>query len=49
MAITAHWIARDAQTAKLVLKTALIAFNHAPGNHTGKALAARCLANPSVL
>jgi hypothetical protein len=38
MAITSHWIALDDRTERLVLRAALIAFHHVPGNHTGMVL-----------
>ncbi|KIK41147.1 hypothetical protein CY34DRAFT_85941, partial [Suillus luteus UH-Slu-Lm8-n1] len=39
MAVTAHWIARADHSSVLVLNTALIAFHHVPGSHTGELLA----------
>jgi hypothetical protein len=38
MVITAHWIAKEDWTNVLVLKAALIAFQHTPGSHLGENL-----------
>ena len=38
LALTAHWIAEDSKTASLSLRSALIAFHHLCGNHTGESL-----------
>ena len=38
LALTAHWIAEDSKTASLSLHSALIAFHHLCGNHTGESL-----------
>jgi hypothetical protein len=43
MAITAHWIAKEDWTNVLVLKAALIAFQHTPGSHSGENLGASIL------
>ncbi|KAG1782525.1 hypothetical protein EV702DRAFT_1192199 [Suillus placidus] len=40
LALTAHWIAQQERTSKLVLKAALIAFTHVPGSHDAVSLAA---------
>jgi hypothetical protein len=40
MAITAHWITKEDWTNVLVLKAALIAFQHTPGTHSGDNLGA---------
>lgn len=38
IAVTAHWIAQDEKTGPLSMRTALIAFRHVLGEHTGEAL-----------
>jgi len=35
LALTAHWIALDAPSGRLVLRAALIGFRHLKKNHTG--------------
>jgi hypothetical protein len=39
LCITSHWIAKDATTASLQLKCALIAFHRICGSHDGKNMA----------
>jgi hypothetical protein len=43
MAVTAHWIAKANKDSMLVLKSALIAFHHIPGNHDGQSLGSMIL------
>ena len=43
LACTAHWIAKDDASSALKLKSALIAFHHLPGNHTGVNIATALL------
>ena len=38
LVLTAHWISKGSDTSMLKLKTALIAFHHVPGSHTGEYL-----------
>ena len=39
MAVTAHYIVREADTGRLLLRSGLLAFRHIKGSHTGENLA----------
>jgi hypothetical protein len=39
LALTAHWLSRDADTAQVILRPALLAFRRIRGGHSGARIA----------